>query len=55
LQAFHTGIVVAMNPVTQGLPVHTVRRSRLAARTAIKNHCQRQDTSNLCAITALCG
>jgi hypothetical protein len=54
-QALHAVSVVAVHPIAQGLPVHAIERSRLAAPTAVKNQGQSQKTANLSAVRAFAG
>jgi hypothetical protein len=44
--------VVAMDPITQRLPVHTVHLGGLGAQASIQNHRKRQYTPNLGAVRA---
>jgi hypothetical protein len=52
LQTPNAASVVAMNPVTQRLPIHPVQLGRLSARAPIQNHRQRQNAPNLSAVRA---
>ena len=54
-QPFDTRLVVAMNPIAQGLPIHAVGRCGFAARMTIQNHRQRQEPANLRPVAALAG
>jgi hypothetical protein len=50
LQTPNAARVVALDPVTQRLPIHTVHLSRFRARASIQNHRQRQYPPNLGAV-----
>ena len=52
LQTHDATRVVAMDPITQRLPVHPVHLGGLGARAAIQDHRKRQNTPNLGAVRA---
>src|SRR5450432_2612462 len=55
LQAVDAARIVAMHPITQGLPVHAVLLGRFGARTALQHQRDRKNAANLRAIVALAG
>jgi hypothetical protein len=46
-KSIQTFLVVAVNPVTQALPIHSTKPSRLLAAEAIENHGDGHDTQRL--------
>ena len=55
LQAIDAFVVVAVHPVTQGLPIHAAQFGRFGSRIALQNQRNGQKPTYLCAIAALGG